>query len=200
MSYGIVLHGKKDEINKHVEAMTSLADFVSQQDNYMAGVSSTFPMMNDCVLSYYFTNDEHVFNMLEDNRPESWYGSYSKGSISTLEFVEDEYVDSDSTSLYFTIILFMLMSDMSIKIKSGCSLQYLLNIPEVRDMLVNKLDLMLKKTYNQSIMVMAKAYVEFVLQNQINLVNMHLFLMRFKDYSIEDRTTIIDTILAGELI
>ena len=67
-------------------------------------------------------------------------------------------------------------------------------------MLVNKLDLMLKKTYNQSIMVMAKAYVEFVLQNQINLVNMHLFLMRFKDYSIEDRTTIIDTILTGELI
>lgn len=200
MSYGIVLHGKKDEIRKHAEAMTVIAPAFAHKDNYMAGVTTTFPMMNDCVLSYYFTNDECVFNILEDNRSESWYGSYSKGVMYTLDFNEDEYIDSDEVSLYFTIVLFMLINNMSIKLKSGCSLQYLLKIPEVRDILTTTLDSMLSQTYTQDMVVMTKAYVEFVLQHKINLVNTHLFLMRFKDYSIKDRNTIIDTILAEELV
>lgn len=200
MSYGIVLHGKKDEIRKHTEAMTAIAPTVAYKVRYTAGVTSTFPMMNDCVLSYYFTDDECVFNILENNRPESWYGSYSKGMIYTLDFNEDEYIDSDEVSLYFAIVLFMLINDMSIKLKSGCSLQYLLNIPEVRDILITKLNSMLTKTYTQDMMVIAKAYVEFVLQHKINFVNIHLFLMRFKAYSIEDRNTIIDSILSGDSI
>jgi hypothetical protein len=104
MIYGIVLHGKKDEISKHVEAMTAIAPTVAYKYRYTAGVTSTFPMMNDCVLSYYFTDDECVFNILEDNRPESWYGSYSKGIIYTLDFNEDELeIDDLSEGIDYSI-------------------------------------------------------------------------------------------------
>ena len=39
MSYGIVLHGKKDEIRKHTEAMTAIAPTVAYKDRSGSGNS-----------------------------------------------------------------------------------------------------------------------------------------------------------------